>query len=109
MLTDEEWDKLYTEGETILKTNQQMFESSIRNTVVKEALRKAYPELVTDQDMPQNLPLAGERNKDTPELVTWTGGDTVLGDELINMLGTKNSKFVLKYVATVCSYVGTYV
>ena len=96
LLTDAEWDKLYTEAETILKTNQQLFENSIRNTVVKENLRKAYRKLTTKKNEPQNLPLAGERNKDAPELITWSGGDTVLGDELINMLGTKKSKFVLK-------------
>ena len=50
LLTDEEWDKLYTEGEMILNTNQQMFEHSIRNTVVKEALRDAYPELTSKKD-----------------------------------------------------------
>ena len=96
LLTDEEWDKLYTEAEQILKTNQQMFEHSIRNTVVKETLQSTYPELKTGKDKPQNLPLAGERNKEAPEFVTWSGGDTVLGDDLINMLGTENSKFVLK-------------
>lgn len=96
LLTDEQWEKLYTEAETILKTNQKMFEKSIRNTVVKEKLQTTYPELHTPEDMPQNLPLAGERNKAAPELVTWSGGDTVLGDELINMLNTEQNKFVLK-------------
>jgi len=33
-----------------------------------------------------------------PELITWSGGDTVLGDKLINMLRTKDSKFVLKVI-----------
>ena len=113
LLTNEEWDKLYTKAEAILKTNQTMFEKSIRNTVVKETLQSAYPELKTDKDKPQNLPLAGERNKEADEFVTWSGGDTVLGDELINMLGTEQSKFVLKvrtfryiyfseYLDTVC-------
>lgn len=96
LLTNEEWDMLYTEAERILKTNQEMFEHSIRNTVVKETLRDTYRELKSEKDRPQNLPLAGERNKAVPELVTWSGGDTILGDELINMLGTKNSKFILK-------------
>ena len=106
LLTDEEWDKLYTEGETILNTNQKMFEHSIRNTVVKEALRDAYPELTSKKDMPQNLPLAGVRNKAAPELITWSGGDTVLGDELIDMLGTHDSKFVLKVaMCCLCLYV----
>ena len=109
LLTDEEWDKLYTEGETILNTNQQMFEHSIRNTVVKEALRDAFPELTSKKDMPQNLPLAGERNKAAPELITWSGGDTVLGDELIDMLGTENTKFVLKVCAAyLCLYIDNF-
>ena len=96
LLTNEEWDKLYTEGETMLKTNQKMFEHSIRNTVVKEALREAYPDLTDEKDMPQSLPLAGERNKAAPEFINWSGGDTILGDDLINMLGTPKSKFALK-------------
>ena len=96
LLTNKEWDKLYTEAEAILKTNQKMFEHSIRNTVVKEKLQSTYPELKTDKEKPQNLPLAGERNKEATEFVTWSGGDTVLGDDLINKLGTKESKFVLK-------------
>ena len=103
LLTDEEWDKLYIEGEAILNTNQQMFEHSIRNTVVKEALRDAYPELTSKKEIPQNLPLAGERNKGAPELITWSGGDTVLGQELIDMLDTPNSKFVLK--VCVCMWI----
>jgi len=98
LLTDEEWDKFYTEAEGFLKTNQEMFEKSIRNTVVKEKLIETYPELKQEKEKPQNLPLAGERNKAVPDLITWSGGDTVLGDELINMLGTKDSKFVLKVI-----------
>ena len=101
LLKKDEWDKLYDQAEGILKTNQDMFENSIRNTVVKETLQKTYPELNNEHTKPQNLPLAGERNKAVPELVTWSGGDTVLGDDLINMLGTKDSKFYLKVAMTV--------
>ena len=58
-----EWDALYTECETLLKTNQAMFESSIRNTVVKEALLEAYPN-ISSPYKPQNLPLAGESSEE---------------------------------------------
>ena len=50
LLTDEEWDKLYTEAEGFLKTNQEMFEKSIRNTVVKEKLIETYPELKQEKE-----------------------------------------------------------
>ena len=108
LLTKDEWDKLYDKAEGILKTNQEMFEDSIRNTVVKETLQETYPELDHLHTKPQNLPLAGERNKAAPELVTWSGGDTVLGEDLINMLGTDDSKFHLK-VAMYDGHVAIYV
>ena len=105
LLTNEQWDKLYDEAEEICKTNPTMFDyipgttvPSIRHNVIKEALKRAYPHLTSPRDTPQSLPLAGYRPKKTPEFVIWTGarGDTCLGDDLIKMLGTKDSKFVLK-------------
>ena len=69
---------------------------SIRHNVIKEVLKRAHPNLKSPRYTPQSLPLAGYRPKKTPEFVVWSGGDTCLGDDLIKMLETKDSKFVLK-------------
>lgn len=100
LLTDKEWDSLYSEAEAILKTNRTMFDHSIRNTVVKETLQKTYSHLISPETQPQNLPLAGERREHAPELINWSGGDTVLGEELIDMLKKEdpNKKFTLKVI-----------
>ena len=93
LLSPEEWEMYYKESEQLLKTNQSMFEKSIRNTLVKNVLLETYPNLQGSYQ-PQNLPLAGERNK---EYVTWTGGDTILDDSLIKELQCgDSSKIQLK-------------
>jgi pyranose oxidase len=74
-----EWEKLYAEAEKLLGTRLDQFDCSIRNTVVREALQKEYSKLQPPYEV-QNLPLAVKRRKDNPELVTWSGTDTVLGD-----------------------------
>jgi pyranose oxidase len=76
--SDEEWDRLYTEGERLLNTHKHEFDNSIRHLVVRETLQEEYPELPEGYGV-QNLPLGVERRKDNPELVHWTGTDTVLG------------------------------
>jgi pyranose oxidase len=75
---DEEWDRLYIEGERLLNTHSHEFDGSIRHIVVREALQEEYPELPEGYGV-QNLPLAVERRKDNPQFVHWTGTDTVLG------------------------------
>ena len=47
-------------------------------SLVREALAAEYSELVAPYQV-QNLPLAVERRKDNPELVHWSGTDTVFG------------------------------
>jgi pyranose oxidase len=79
LLTHAEWNDLYNRGEKLLNTHRDVFENSIRNTVVRDVLRKTFPHLKAPYD-PQNLPLAAERNANNDELVTWSGADTVLGD-----------------------------
>ena len=96
LLTPDEWDSLYTQAEKYLNTNQTMFEDSIRNKVVKQTLRDTYKHLNKKDNQPQNLPLAGKRI--SHNLINWSGGDTVLGDDLIMMLETKDSKFTLEVI-----------
>ena len=102
LLTDKEWDTYYSESEALLKTNQDMFEHSIRNTLVKQALLKTYPNIWKPYQ-PQNLPLAGERNKCADEYVMWTGSDTILGKDLVSQIQCGDtSKIELKvcYIET---------
>lgn len=90
LLSQNEWDDLYERGEKLLNTHRDVFEYSpsssgstnapaIRNTIVRDVLRKTFPHLTAPFD-PQNLPLAAQRNSENDELVTWSGADTVLGD-----------------------------
>ena len=87
LLKDKDWHHYYDESEKLLKTTQEMFKG-IRNTVVRENLIKAYPKLKFPYS-PQQLPLAGERRKEAPEFVTWTGSNTVLGKKLVEQIMSK--------------------
>ncbi|GGK40217.1 pyranose oxidase [Pilimelia terevasa] len=79
LLSDAEWRALYEDGERLLNTHVGVFEHSIRHQVVRDALQRAYPELPKPYEV-QSLPLAVERRRDNPELVRWSGADTVLGE-----------------------------
>ena len=100
LITDEEWRELYLESEKLLKTNQSLFEDSIRNTIVREKLHETFDKELSESQVskeyyPQNLPLAGERKN--VEFVTWTGGDTILGENLIKAIKSGDtSKITLK-------------
>jgi pyranose oxidase len=73
-----EWDELYSEGEKLLNTHTDVFANSIRHQVIQDALAAEYAELPAPYGV-QHLPLAAERRQDNPELVRWTGSDTILG------------------------------
>ena len=94
LITD--WDNLYERSEALLQKRDNLFEHSIRNTVVKEVLQQAYPK-IDKQYSPQNLPLAGVRNG---EFVTWTGSNTILGEDLVKIIksgdNSKDAKIRLK-------------
>ena len=99
------------EAETLLKTNQNMFDDTkigqfgggapcgithfIRNTLVRDTLCSIFPKLTAKKVIPQYLPLAGVRRKDAPEFITWTGSDTILGDDMLKALKEGN-RFELK-------------
>jgi pyranose oxidase len=76
--SDEEWDRLYAQGEAMLNTHRHEFDMSIRHNIVRQALSNEFKELDEPYQV-QNLPLAVERRQDNPELVHWTGTDTVFG------------------------------
>lgn len=91
LLTDAEWEEYYGKSEKLLKLSHTLFDHSIRNTIVKKVLKDTYPELTTTDYPPQNLPLAGERNQQAPEFVTWSGANTILGKDLIDLIKIGNS------------------
>ena len=96
IIDDEEWQFLYEESEKLLKKSDDLFQNSIRNTVVKEVLNKTYKEEITESKyLPQNLPLAGVRKKE--EFVMWSGSDTILGEDLVKDIKSGDcSKIQLK-------------
>jgi pyranose oxidase len=75
---NQEWGRLYGQAEALLNTHAHEFDGSIRHTVVRDTLQAEFSELPAEYGA-QNLPLAVERRKDNPELVHWSGSDTVLG------------------------------
>ena len=96
IIKEEEWQDLYEESEKLLKKSDDLFEKSIRNTIVKEVLIKTYEEDIAEGEYrPQNLPLAGVRKNE--EFVTWSGSDTILGEDLVADIKSRNcSKIQLK-------------
>jgi pyranose oxidase len=78
LLDDAEWDRLYTEAESLLNVTQECFKHSIRHQLVEQMLAEEYTEL-PDPYAVQPLPLAAHRREDNPRFVHWTGTDTVLG------------------------------
>lgn len=94
LIPAEEWEALYAEAERLLNVRTDPFESSIRNTVVRDVLQEAFPELPAGYK-PQNLPLACERRADNDELVRWSGADTILGP-LADHPERYDGRFVLK-------------
>lgn len=119
LFTDDEWKEYYKKAKDLLKTNQEMFDDTkpgsgvkvpikksgdgvyhrlhhfIRNPLVLDALKEAYPHL-KGEAAPQYLPLAGVRRTDVPEFITWSGTDTILGDTIIDSLGSTDSKLEIK-------------
>ena len=125
LLDEKEWEKYYDIARKLLKTSQDMFDDTkpgsgvkeavlnvnsidpgpfhklghfIRNPLVRDQLRKAYPGLTSPEAIPQYLPLAGERRTDVPEFITWSGADTVLGDGIINNLGSGENMLEIKVI-----------
>ena len=62
------------EAKKKLNVHSDQYDHSIRHTVVKDTLTKAFPNRGIT-----SLPLAVQRNTDNPDYVTWTGMNTVLG------------------------------
>ena len=77
-ISHEEWDSLYSTAEQILNKHTDVFDDSIRNTLVREALRDCYGDRLPADYGVQNLPIAAERSKINSDVVYYTGTDNVL-------------------------------
>lgn len=77
-ISPEDWDRWYGEAEQLLNTHTDQFDTSIRHTVVRNALQQEFKELRSPYRV-QNLPLAVQRRQDNDEFVQWSATDTVLG------------------------------
>lgn len=75
----DEWERYYTEAELLLGVRQGVFDHSVRQTLLIDALRQEFSELPAGYQV-QDLPLAVNRIPNNPRMVTWTGADTILGD-----------------------------
>ena len=42
LICDKEWEELYREADAVLKTSSQLFDFSIRHSVVTDTLRRTY-------------------------------------------------------------------
>jgi len=78
IVSDDDWDRYYSEAEKAFKTTQHAFDCSIRTTLVRETLQSEFSEL-SGSAAAQNLPLAVERNPKNPQFVYWSSAATILG------------------------------
>lgn len=73
-----EWDSLYSKAEKLLNKHTDLYDDSIRNTVVKEALISHLGNKLPKDYMVQNLPMGAERGVKNKEFVRITGTDNIL-------------------------------
>ncbi|EUC64181.1 pyranose 2-oxidase [Rhizoctonia solani AG-3 Rhs1AP] len=78
-LDEAELDKPLEEAGELLNVNPNEYDKSVRHNLVKAILQKTYDPENTG-GIVGNLPLAVKRS-DNPAYVTWTGSDTVLGED----------------------------
>jgi hypothetical protein len=72
-----ELEQLLGDAKLLLNVHDNQYDDSIRHTVVKETVLKAFPNRGVG-----SLPLGVKRNTDNKQFVTWTGTDTILGDSV---------------------------
>ncbi|HEX3832790.1 MAG TPA: pyranose oxidase [Solirubrobacteraceae bacterium] len=78
LLSENEWEELYSESERRFGTTQTAFSHAIRHQLVLDILTEEFGELEAPYQA-QALPLAVRRRTDNPRFVHWSGTDTVLG------------------------------
>lgn len=85
-----DWEHYYNEAELLLSVQQGVFDHSVRQRLLVDALRTEFSELPTDYQV-QDLPLAVSRIPNNRRMVTWTGVNTILGD--LADVGNNTEKF----------------
>ncbi|OSC39591.1 GMC oxidoreductase [Mycobacterium decipiens] len=78
-ITAGDWERYYTQAEQLLSVQQGVFDHSVRQRLLIDALRQEFSELPADYEV-QDLPLAVNQIPNNPGMVQWTGVDTILGD-----------------------------
>ena len=96
LICDKEWEELYKEADAVLKTSSQLFDFSIRHSVITNTLRSTYSDQ-TESVSIDKLSYAGQRDPHCSSDIQWTSTDAILGEELMEMLNdSKQSVFQLK-------------
>ncbi|EWG52045.1 hypothetical protein FVEG_16905 [Fusarium verticillioides 7600] len=75
LFSDSEWDSLYSRAEKLFKKNDDAFDDSVRQRLVRRVLTEAYP----DREM-KSMPLACKRKEGNKEYVEWSCTATILGE-----------------------------
>ena len=76
-ISPQEWETLYGVAEFLLNKHTNVYERSVRNTLVRDALADHYSSLEPAYGV-QNLPLAAERSSTNTDCVYFTGTDRIL-------------------------------
>lgn len=83
LIRPNEWNLLYDRAEELLALdkNNEVFKDSIRNMLVLHEIKQAFPGRGV-----RDLPLAVQPNLTDSTQVIWSGGDTVLGEDLVQIV-----------------------
>ena len=96
LISDKEWEELYREADAVLKTSSQLFDFSIRHSVITNALCHTYSDQAESVSI-DKLSYAGQRDPHCSSDIQWTSIDAILGEKLMEMLNdSKQSVFQLK-------------
>ncbi|KAI1341795.1 pyranose 2-oxidase [Xylariaceae sp. FL0016] len=89
IFSDEEWRMLYDDARSLFRTDDTLFDHSIRQDLIKKTLCRANPgrRFIC-------MPLAGQRSAKNPEYVEWTATAQILGEAADPKYG--GGKFELK-------------
>ncbi|KIJ91505.1 GMC oxidoreductase [Laccaria amethystina LaAM-08-1] len=77
VIAQDELKKLLDGAGKLLGVHPDQFDNSIRHKHIKKLLQGAFPKRGVT-----NIPLAVKRRTDNPDYVTWSGSNTVLGEQV---------------------------
>lgn len=80
VIPQDELKKLLDGAGKLLGVHPDQFDNSIRHNVVKKVLQDTFQTRGVT-----NIPLAVKRRSDNPDYVTWSGSNTVLGEQVKNI------------------------